>query len=92
MTLDEAIKYCKDMAVLSHKGSGNTKCEQNHRQLAEWLRELKAVREAWLQLAETVLELRDNGGTGTQQDVCKFLVHYLGVLEKDIMTAKGDKK
>ena len=44
MTLDEAIKYAENMAFLSHKGSGNAECEQNHRQLAEWLRELKDYR------------------------------------------------
>lgn len=44
MTLNEAIKYCEDMATLSYKGSGNAECEQNHRQLAEWLRELQTYR------------------------------------------------
>lgn len=63
-------------------------CANEHRQLAEWLRELKAVREAWTQLTETVTELRDNGGTGTQKDIAGFLVNYLGVLEKEIMAAK----
>ena len=28
--------------------------------------------------------MRDNGGTGTQQDVCKFLANYMEVLEKQM--------
>ncbi len=45
MTLDEAIKYAENMAILSHKGSGNIECERNHRQLAEWLRDYKRLLE-----------------------------------------------
>jgi hypothetical protein len=29
--------------------------------------------------------MRDNNGTGTQQEVCKFLVDYMGVLEKQMV-------
>lgn len=104
MTLDEAIKHCEEVADEKNKEACNlydTKnyeesrdciwCAEEHRQLAKWLKELKAVREAWLQLTKTVLELRDNNGTGTQQEVCKFLADYLWILKKDIMAAKGDK-
>ena len=28
--------------------------------------------EQWQELKETIIELRDNDGTGTQQEVCKF--------------------
>lgn len=40
--------------------------------------------EQWQELKETITELRDNDGTGTQQEVCKFLVNYMGVLEKQM--------
>lgn len=43
-------------------------------------RESKA--EQWQELKETITELRDNDGTSTQQEVCKFLVNYMEVLEK----------
>ena len=36
MTLDEAIIHCKDVA-----NSKCDKCGEEHRQLAEWLKELK---------------------------------------------------
>lgn len=52
MTLDEAIKHCEDVAAKcfvnrsarNHSG----KCANEHRQLAEWLRELKACKEQQL--------------------------------------------
>lgn len=36
----------------------------------------------WEELKETIIEMRDNGGTGTQQEVCKFLANLMDVLEK----------
>ena len=38
MTLDEAIKHCED------KSAGCSECANEHRQLAEWLKELKLLR------------------------------------------------
>ena len=40
--------------------------------------------EQWQELKETVTELRDNDGTGTQQEVCKFLANLMDVLEKQM--------
>lgn len=40
--------------------------------------------EQWQELKETIAEMRDNGGTGTQQEVCKFLADYIDILEKQI--------
>lgn len=39
----------------------------------------------WRELKETITELRDNDGTATQQEVCKFLENYMGVLEKQMI-------
>lgn len=38
MTLDEAINHCKE------KAEGCSECAEEHRQLAEWLEELKTLR------------------------------------------------
>ena len=65
MTLDEAIKHCEEVAeekeqeakeahVLS--GMDCMECAEEHRQLAEWLRELKAYREA----REEIIRKRDS--------------------------------
>lgn len=43
------------------------------------------MKEQWQELKETIIELRDNDGTSTQQEVCKFLVNYMGVLEKQMV-------
>lgn len=42
------------------------------------------MNEQWKDLKETIIELRDNDGTGTQQEVCKFLANLMDVLEKQI--------
>ena len=39
--------------------------------------------EQWQELKETIIELRDGEGTGTQQEICKFLANYMDVLEKN---------
>lgn len=38
MTLEEAIKHCEE------KGRGCDKCADEHRQLAEWLRDLQSIK------------------------------------------------
>lgn len=38
-------------------------------------------KQQWDELKETIIELRDNDGTGTQQEICEFLVNYMNVLE-----------
>lgn len=45
MTIDEAIKHCEEVAEEQEKNECN-ECAAEHRQLAEWLKELKAYREA----------------------------------------------
>ena len=65
MTIDEAIRHCEEVAeekeqeakeahVLS--GMDCMECAEEHRQLAEWLRELKAYREA----REEIIRKRDS--------------------------------
>lgn len=41
MTLDEAIEHCKE------KSCSNTKCAREHRQLEEWLKELKEYKKRY---------------------------------------------
>lgn len=45
MTLDEAIIHCEEIADRCAVTDGNAMCEADHRQLAEWLRELKKLRQ-----------------------------------------------
>lgn len=42
----------------------------------------------WKELKETIIEMRDGDGTGTQQEVCKFLVNLMEVLEKQMQELK----
>lgn len=43
MTLDEAIIHCEDVA--NDRAGCSEDCAEEHRQLAEWLKELKAYRQ-----------------------------------------------
>ena len=47
--------------------------------------------EQWKELKKTIIEMRDNDGTGTQQDVCKFLVNLMDILEKQIQESKAEQ-
>lgn len=42
------------------------------------------ITEQWQELKETIMELRDNDGTLTQQEVCEYLANYMNVLERNI--------
>lgn len=42
------------------------------------------MNEQWQELKETITEMRDNDGTGTQQEACKFLANLMDVLEKQM--------
>ena len=53
MTLDEAIKHCEDKIDC-------TNCGMQHKQLAKWLRELKAFRESG-SVERCILHLKRNG-------------------------------
>jgi len=53
MTIDEAIKHCEEVAEENEKNAKSInniykksclECASEHRQLAEWLKELKALR------------------------------------------------
>lgn len=41
-------------------------------------------KDVWQELKETITELRDSDGTLSQQEVCKFLVNLMDVLEKQV--------
>lgn len=52
------------------------------------VRPQEPISEQWQELKETILEMRDNDGTGTQQEVCKFLANLMNVLEKQMQEPK----
>ena len=48
--------------------------------------------EQWQELKETITEMRDNDGTSTQQEVCKFLANYMEILEKQMQQLTDAKE
>lgn len=49
------------------------------------VRPQEPILEQWQELKETIIELRGNDGTCTQQEVCKFLANYMAVLENQMV-------
>lgn len=45
MTIEQAIIHAEEVADRCAVTDGNRKCEDEHRQLAEWLKDLKELRE-----------------------------------------------
>ena len=58
MTLDKAIIHCEEVADRCAVTDGDLKCEMEHRQLAEWLRELQQRRteSEWIPCSERLPE------------------------------------
>ena len=65
MNLDEAIKHCEEVAekqdklceisVTERAKEQNSKCAEDHRQLAEWLKELRVFKSRkgqWLRMSD----------------------------------------
>lgn len=46
MTLEEAIRHCEEYADYDCYNEAQFECAKEHLQLAEWLKELKELREA----------------------------------------------
>ena len=79
MTLAEAIKHCEK--TKDRNASENCfECADEHRQLAEWLKELKAHREAWMKVVSEVdqhTELHNDGELYIRNfDVKKIIAEY----------------
>ena len=71
MTLEEAIKHCEDVA--EDRCGCAEDCVNEHRQLAEWLKELKAYREANTPQTETQTEIQNSNLTFEKQTGCAWM-------------------
>jgi hypothetical protein len=106
MTLDEAIKHCEEVAEENEKkarklndGTMSTriKCEEcasEHRQLAEWLKELEVYREFADWLVKAVLEEDWEEDAGFYAEVlCRKLTKLgkLKVVDNKYMEVKADE-
>lgn len=57
MDLDSAIQHCKEQ-VQEQAKKGCYSCAEEHQQLAEWLKELKAYKEIWNKLGMWLADTR----------------------------------
>ena len=96
MTIDEAILHCEE------KSEQCNECGRDHAQLAEWLRELKQLREqqltgGWIPVSETPPAMEDGGwaafiipnyfSESTYKIVARYFVEH-GINHEDEWTDK----
>ncbi|WP_287385652.1 hypothetical protein [Lachnospira sp.] len=87
MTLDEAIKHAQDVA-----DTNCGQCAEDHKQLAEWLKELKELKEQGWHPASELPSLNKDGNWyhrhfDNAQDVCTFL-NENGLMPGDFVLGK----
>lgn len=91
MTLEEAIKHCEEVAErlegkdgYAYTDSTCDECAKEHRQLAEWLKKLKAYEEA----REEIIRKRDSGH---MERICSHgLNHAIYIIDKHLMEVNAD--
>lgn len=91
MKIDEAIKHCEEVMMenLEKTKDRNAsdpiaincfECADEHRQLAEWLKELQAHREAWMKVVSAIdqhTEIHSDGEFYIKNfDVKKIIAEY----------------
>lgn len=80
----ESMFHCdgtKDCKTLKNgKNKGCRKCAEEHQQLAEWLKELQAQREAWMKIVSAIdqhTEIHSDGELYIKNfDVKKIIAEY----------------
>ena len=91
MTLDEAIAHCEEVMMDNIEKTKDRnasdpvahncfECADNHRQLAEWLKELKRHREAWKKIKDEYIWQAND--TVTVGDYKTYI--YTGEIDKII--------
>lgn len=94
MTIDEAIKHCEEVMMenLEKTKDRNAsdpiaiscgECADNHRKLAEWLKELKRQREAWNKLKDDVVAYRNNFDYCTAMNFLDIIDTRLSEIRRD---------
>lgn len=99
MTLDEAIIHAEEVAKEKEKNAkfytisrpdgkhreSCKQCAEEHRQLAQWLKELKAHREAWSKLKNNVVAYHNNYNYDTA-------IHFLNIIDTRLNEIGSDKE
>lgn len=81
MNLEEAIEHAKEIGERACITDEEKKCNEEHKQLAIWLTELKTYRSMWQDLRKMVLDMADTDTNATQRQACRALYHIIKVYE-----------
>lgn len=95
MSKDEAIEVLSDIRAENNLFGDEIEATRYHA-LSWAISAMKSTKgkmgEQWDELKETIIELRDNNGTCTQQEVCQFLINLMNVLEAEAQIEPERKK
>ena len=102
---DDAVVYsnCKnhkknlyEIGLAENAEKKCRKCSKEHRQLAEWLKELKRQREAWQAIRHDIIELKPEfgywliDGDSVKQAVCETVNEALIIIDKHLKEVTTD--
>ena len=80
MTIDEAIKHAEEVADYDCYNEKQLKCAEEHRQLAEWLKELKENEGVLDKIRAEIEQITDTMGVSYNQYVSK--IDVLQIIDK----------
>lgn len=90
MTLDEAIIHAEEIADRCDVTDGDNECGKEHRQLAEWLKELRSRREtADAVLIEVIAKIRQKINDDINELLENSTAHSSDVRHNAIMIIEG---
>lgn len=88
MRIEEAIEHAKEVGERACITDEEKKSNEEHKQLAIWLTELKTYKSMWQDLKRMVLNMADTDTDATQRQACKALYHMIKVYESRLDTDK----
>ena len=98
--ITDGLKDCISLYDYSFVGWACAKCEyvkdRSSEQCKKHLMEdalklINAQSEELKEIREDMIEMSNNGGTGNQQEVCRYLLHRLDGIEKRLFDGKEGK-
>lgn len=88
MTIDEAIKHAEEVADYDCYNEKQLKCAEEHRQLAEWLKELKENEGVLDKIRAEIEQITDTMGVSYNQYVSK--IDVLQIIDKYRADKEGE--
>ena len=89
MTLDEAIRHAEEVADYDCYNDEQQKCAEEHRQLAEWLQELKRIKKPHGRLIDADALVDTVFYTNISESVKEFIADLIEIAPTVIEAEEG---